>query len=402
MEASAAPPMWVLPSNASDGDLQLPRDMTFNSGHVVSIACYSALMVASAAGNLTVLTIILRQRGRARSRVNHMLMHLAIADLLIAWAATVSWRAGDLLCRLMAVCRVFGLFLSSFVLVCISMDRYFAILRPMSLSQVDRRGRIMLTAAWVMSFLCSMPQAMVFSVQSHPTVTWYEQCITWGVLTSHRAEVLYAIFSSSFMYGIPLLIIIFAYGSIVAEIFRRSRRTGDDVFRRSGLGFLGRAKTRSLKMTLVIVLVFFMCWTPYNIMSVWYWFDRESAERVDERIRSGLFIFACTNSCMNPIVYGVFNVRRRDSAARGTGGGGVAGRCEVRGRGRRRTFSSSEYPESSRCNSQPFSARPRSSAPEQLQQVAKWRNEKNTQLFQLATNGWDRNGKSSFENIELT
>ncbi|GLH04293.1 Cardioacceleratory peptide receptor [Gryllus bimaculatus] len=384
MEASAAPPMWVLPSNASDGDLQLPRDMTFNSGHVVSIACYSALMVASAAGNLTVLTIILRQRGRARSRVNHMLMHLAIADLLvtflmmpleIAWAATVSWRAGDLLCRVMAVCRVFGLFLSSFVLVCISMDRYFAILRPMSLSQVDRRGRIMLTAAWVMSFLCSMPQAMVFSVQSHPTVTWYEQCITWGVLKSHRAEVLYAIFSSSFMYGIPLLIIIFAYGSIVAEIFRRSRRTGDEYLLKALVPCL-RRRVPALQPGLPRA-------------------GQDALAQDDAGHRAGLLhvldalqhhVGLVRNQAAKPFAHNIPHQTRS---------------CN-RGADSHISVTPREYPESSRCNSQPFSARPRSSAPEQLQQVAKWRNEKNTQLFQLATNGWDRNGKSSFENIELT
>jgi gonadotropin-releasing hormone receptor len=43
--------------------------------------------------------------------------------LEIVWAATVSWRGGDLLCRIMAFFRIFGLFLSSFVLVCLAIDR---------------------------------------------------------------------------------------------------------------------------------------------------------------------------------------------------------------------------------------------------------------------------------------
>lgn len=43
--------------------------------------------------------------------------------LEIGWAITVSWKAGDAMCRIMAFFRVFGLYLSSFVLVCISMDR---------------------------------------------------------------------------------------------------------------------------------------------------------------------------------------------------------------------------------------------------------------------------------------
>lgn len=43
-----------------------------------------------------------------------------------------------------------------------------------------------------------------------------------------------------------------------------------------------------------------------------YWIDRNSAYKVDQRIQKGLFLFACTNSCMNPIVYGAFNIRDRN------------------------------------------------------------------------------------------
>jgi hypothetical protein len=39
---------------------------------------------------------------------------------------------------------------------------------------------------------------------------------------------------------------------------------------------------------------------------------------VDERVQKGLFLFACTNSCMNPIVYGYFKfLSGRGSGYRG-------------------------------------------------------------------------------------
>jgi gonadotropin-releasing hormone receptor len=34
---------------------------------------------------------------------------------------------------------------------------------------------------------------------------------------------------------------------------------------------------------------------------------------LDQRITRGLFIFACVNSVMNPIVYGFFNLRKNKS-----------------------------------------------------------------------------------------
>jgi gonadotropin-releasing hormone receptor len=63
----------------------LPIDMRFNDGHVVSIVTYSVLMIVSAIGNITVLALLLRRRGNAaRTRINTMLIHLAIADLLVS------------------------------------------------------------------------------------------------------------------------------------------------------------------------------------------------------------------------------------------------------------------------------------------------------------------------------
>lgn len=46
-----------------------------------------------------------------------------IMPLEIGWAFTVQWIAGDFMCRFMMFFRTFGLYLSSFVLVCISVDR---------------------------------------------------------------------------------------------------------------------------------------------------------------------------------------------------------------------------------------------------------------------------------------
>jgi hypothetical protein len=54
-----------------------------------------------------------------------------------------------------------------------------------------------------------------------------------------------------------------------------------------------------------------------------YWIDEASAETVDQRVQKGLFLFACTNSCMNPIVYGYFNFR----SGRGSGYTAPGGRA---------------------------------------------------------------------------
>ncbi|KAG8326943.1 hypothetical protein J6590_029697 [Homalodisca vitripennis] len=346
------PTLGFFPDWCNNASYNVTIDMCFNDGHVISIVLYSILFVFSAIGNITVLSIILRRRRKSTSRINTMLMHLAIADLIVTflmmpleimWAATVSWLLGDIACRITAFFRIFGLYLSSFVLICISIDRYFAVLKPMNLSDVDRRGKVMLTSAWLGSVLCSSPQcgskgvhcpifwsassqntsmykgaspfgrtwmctrsgvilraatfyynteeqildrvsqepeiscrdlegdingeniwetkvmlkrhlsfyysfthhshrsgsekveavftrnavAWIFHVESHPNVTWYEQCVHFNFFPSPSHELAYFFFGMIMMYGLPLLVIIFSYASILAEIYRRSQEPGD-------------------------------------------------------------------------------------------------------------------------------------------------------------------------------
>ena len=149
--------------NMSD---DLPIEMTFNENAMLSVGVYCVLFVIAACGNLTVFITLFRNRHR-KSRVNRFILHLSLADLIvtfimmpleISWNVTVSWLAGDVMCRVMMLLRAFGFYLSSSILVTISLDRYFAILHPLSMNDADRRGRLMIAFSWGFSFVASIPQ----------------------------------------------------------------------------------------------------------------------------------------------------------------------------------------------------------------------------------------------------
>lgn len=78
--------------------------------------------------------------------------------LQVGWRLTVQWLAGNLACKVFLFLRAFGLYLSSNVLVCVSLDRYFAILHPLRVNDARRRGKFMLACAWIVSLLWSVPQ----------------------------------------------------------------------------------------------------------------------------------------------------------------------------------------------------------------------------------------------------
>ena len=166
-----------MPENVSQANISsqpppMPREMTFSSDNMMSVIAYCCLFVIAAIGNLTVLITLFRTR-RRKSRVNCFIMHLAMADLIVtfvmlpletAWHITVAWFAGELACRLLMFCRAFGFYLSSFVLVTISLDRYFSIVHPLSIHDADKRGKLLLLFAWLLSAASSLPQVRTFIV----------------------------------------------------------------------------------------------------------------------------------------------------------------------------------------------------------------------------------------------
>ena len=62
--------------------------------------------------------------------------------------------------------RTFGFYLSSFILMSISVDRYLSMVYPLNIQPIrmaNQRGRIMLILAWVFSGIASVPQVSGYS-----------------------------------------------------------------------------------------------------------------------------------------------------------------------------------------------------------------------------------------------
>uniref|UniRef100_A0A1B0DK44 G-protein coupled receptors family 1 profile domain-containing protein n=1 Tax=Phlebotomus papatasi TaxID=29031 RepID=A0A1B0DK44_PHLPP len=199
----------------------------------------------------------------------------------IGWRITVEWYAGNVACKVFLFMRAFCLYLSSNVLVCVSLDRCFAVVYPLRVTDARKRGKCMLLTAWILAALYSIPQSIIFHVQQHPDFPGFWQCVTFGFFATPRMEAAYNLFCLTAMYFGPLAAISIAYTAIVCEISNRSdrSRTKDEGGDRTASGALRlrcnamthieRARQRTFRLTITIVLVFIWCWTPYAVMTLW-------------------------------------------------------------------------------------------------------------------------------------
>lgn len=167
----------------------------------------------------------------------------------------------------------------------------------------------------------------------------FTQCTTHGSFVQHWQETLYNMFTFVCLFLLPLVIMIFCYTRILVEISSRMARNNcksrvfslfseawgvvrdknfvffsllvlsRDVHLRRSHNNIPKARMRTLKMSIVIVTSFIICWTPYYLLGLWYWlFPEKMEETVSHSLTHMLFIFGLFNACLDPITYGLFTI----------------------------------------------------------------------------------------------
>ncbi|XP_059213222.1 putative gonadotropin-releasing hormone II receptor [Centropristis striata] len=314
-------------SNWTVGDdgLQLP---TFTTAAKVRVIITCILCGISAFCNLAVLWAA-HSDGKRKSHVRVLIINLTVADLLVTfivmpvdavWNITVQWLAGDFACRLLMFLKLQAMYSCAFVTVVISLDRQSAILNPLAISKARKRNRVMLTVAWGMSVVLSVPQLFLFHNVTiiHPED--FTQCTTRGSFITHWHETAYNMFTFSCLFLLPLVIMITCYTRIFCEISKRLNKDNlpsNEVHLRCSKNNIPRARMKTLKMSIVIVSSFIICWTPYYLLGLWYWFFPDDLEgKVSHSLTHMLFVFGLFNACLDPVIYGLFTIHFRKGLRR--------------------------------------------------------------------------------------
>uniref|UniRef100_A0A4W6FKE5 Type II GnRH receptor n=1 Tax=Lates calcarifer TaxID=8187 RepID=A0A4W6FKE5_LATCA len=318
---SSPPSTWTAGGDAP----QLP---TFSTAAKVRVIITFILCAVSAFCNLAVLWAA-HSDGKRKSHVRVLIINLTVADLLVTfivmpvdavWNITVQWLAGDFACRLLMFLKLQAMYSCAFVTVVISLDRQSAILNPLAINEARKRNRIMLSVAWGMSVMLSVPQLFLFHNVTiiHPED--FTQCTTRGSFVTRWHETAYNMFTFSCLFLLPLVIMITCYTRIFCEISKRLRKDNlpsNEMHLRCSKNNIPRARMRTLKMSIVIVLSFIICWTPYYLLGLWYWFFPDDLEgKVSHSLTHILFIFGLVNACLDPVIYGLFTIHFRKGLRR--------------------------------------------------------------------------------------
>ena len=238
------------------------------------------------------------------------------------WDVTHRFHGGRLVCKLVKYWQVLVLYASSYVLVATALDRYIAIVHPMNsrLAAVATPHRLS-AAAWVTASLFAVPQLLIFDfVELEPPGSGVYDC--WGRFRPDWTLPLYITWFAAAVYLVPLLLLAAVYVRICSVVWRtaaaapplpssfppaaatvpaasvvvrgrrrprstaaslpavhNTRRPSADL---AAVHSLSRAKTKTVKLTLTVVVSFVICWGPFIVAQLWSAWDPDAPFEGDQ------------------------------------------------------------------------------------------------------------------------
>ncbi|EDW33762.1 GL27012 [Drosophila persimilis] len=281
------------------------------------IPCYSIILLCAVVGNLLVVLTLVQNR-RMRTITNVFLLNLAISDILLGvFCMPVTlvgtllrhFIFGEFLCKLIQFAQAASVAVSSWTLVAISCERYYAICHPLRSRtwQTINHANKIIAIIWLGSLLCMTPIAL-FSQLMPTSRPGLRKCREQWPADSLNYERAYNLFLDLALLVLPLLALSFTYLFITRTLYVSMRNERAMNFGSSG----PESKKRVVKMLFVLVLEFFICWTPlYVINTMTMLIGPVVYEYVDYTAISFLQLLAYSSSCCNPITYCFMNASFR-------------------------------------------------------------------------------------------
>uniref|UniRef100_A0A803VSB5 Substance-P receptor n=1 Tax=Ficedula albicollis TaxID=59894 RepID=A0A803VSB5_FICAL len=250
---------------------------------------YALIVVVAVVGNAVVMWIILAHK-RMRTVTNYLLVNLAFAEAAMAALNTVvnfsyavhnEWYFGPAYCRFHNFFPIAAVFASIYSMTAIALDR----------------SAVLVGLIWLLALLLAFPQGY-FSVTAELPgrlvclVEWPEYHFSMTVL----------------LYLLPLLVIGCAYAAVGRTLWA-SAIPGDSSDRYHEQV---TAKRKVVKMMIIVVCTFALCWLPYHVyFTLQYlrpeWYLRRSIQQV----YLAVMWLAMSSTMYNPIIYCCLNDRFR-------------------------------------------------------------------------------------------
>ncbi|XP_062572455.1 QRFP-like peptide receptor [Saccostrea cucullata] len=275
---------------------------------IALIFLYSIVFFLGLFGNIFVIITVLHYK-HMRTLTNVFLVNLAISDLLVVLfcipitLGTSVYRDyvyGIGMCKLTSFLQGSAICVSSLSLLTISINRFIAIHTPLraKITFSKRRVYFIILVIWCISFAVFAPLLVVNNIRNIGFPPFFDKRICNEHWNPPSGKHLYNIVVFVSIFFIPLLAMILTYTKISLVLWR----TQDKAITQTKRVILQRRRT--VKLLICVVVIFCVCWLPYNVIYIWLEFNINTASVViSEKVYPLLQLLAISNSAINPICY---------------------------------------------------------------------------------------------------
>uniref|UniRef100_A0A3P8ZAC1 G-protein coupled receptors family 1 profile domain-containing protein n=1 Tax=Esox lucius TaxID=8010 RepID=A0A3P8ZAC1_ESOLU len=270
------------------------REMNHDFGVNLS-TYYLLLFTLSLVGNSLVLYIICKYE-KLNTVGNIFLLNLVISDLIFTfglpfWAVyhhMSEWIFGRVWCKIVVSIYFLGFYSSILFLTLLTFDRYLAVVYAVPSTRLRTRIYAMGSSAavWAISSLACINPLLLYDQKYHFIQGFVCDEVATG-FEMFKLSGRYLQFGFFFLF--PLIIVFYCYIRIAMTVIS-SRMTN---------------KYRTVRLIFVIVLLFFLCWTPYNVVLMLYLNVNDECDKIlqlDQALHITRMI-TYLYYCINPIFY---------------------------------------------------------------------------------------------------
>ena len=241
---------------------------------VGATVAYSLILVVSLVGNFLIVLIVYKTP-TLRKPINMLIANMAMSDLLypifmfpvpLADLHVGSWliggTLGQALCKIHPFLTEISMVVSIQSLVLITVDRYAAVVVPLRSPLISRKVcRCLTVGTWILAASVFSPHLFTFNLVEYPERVWCE--LQWEVTFGEKSSFgIYNLSLAILFLFIPFVVLVILYSIILIKLKKQvhpGEQSANAEEQRT------RRNRNVLKMTVAIVVVFFICWIPLTI-----------------------------------------------------------------------------------------------------------------------------------------
>lgn len=269
---------------------------------------FGVLWLVSILGNALVCLVIHRSR-RTQSTTNYFVVSLACADLLMSLGcapfvlvqvASGRWPLSAAACKVVRYLQHLCPGVQVYVLLSISVDRFYTIVYPLSFKVSREKAKRMILASWIFDAAFASPCVFFYGSTGSGHCDFF--------LPSGWGGVAYAAVHLLLGFLFPVTLILWFYQRVVRFIWRIS--TDGHAVRRT-MNIVPRTKVKTIKMFLMLNSVFFLTWTPFFVAQLWHPREPEGPSRQGLLLFTAIAWISFSSTASKPTLYSVYNANFR-------------------------------------------------------------------------------------------